>query len=164
MRSVKPLPIFLFFLVLSSCAPPDYSNILVTKAIDGDTLRLATGEKLRLIGIDTPEMYESEKLYRDAASSGEDISVIIARGRESHRFTQDLVENKTVSIEFDEEKYDDYGRLLGYAFLADGTFINAEIVKEGYAIPLTIRPNVRYADYIYRLYWQARQAKKGLWQ
>lgn len=164
MKSVKSPAILIFALVLCSCAPPDYSNILVVQAVDGDTLRLASGEKLRLIGIDTPEMYESEKLYRDAQNSGEDPSVIMTKGRESYIFTRDLVENKIVRIEFDEEKYDDYGRLLGYVFLPDGTFVNAQIVKEGYASPMTIKPNIRYADYIYRLYLQARRDKRGLWR
>ena len=151
-------------IVLTSCAKFDYENIYVTKVIDGDTLRLASGEDLRLIGIDSPEMFESNKLYRDAQNSGEDIRQIIAKGKRSWKFMEQLAQSKTIRLEFDEERYDKYGRLLAYAFLPDGTFINAQIVKEGYAKPYIIKPNVRYADLFYQLYWEAQKNKKGLWE
>jgi micrococcal nuclease len=142
----------------------DFSNILVTRAVDGDTLVLETGERVRLIGIDTPEMHESAKLYRDAQRSHNDIAVIQAMGRRSYKFTRHLVEGKRVSLEFDVEKRDRYKRLLAYVYLLDGTFVNAEIVKEGYASLMTYPPNVKYVDLFLRLYQEARQNKKGLWQ
>jgi micrococcal nuclease len=141
-----------------------YNDILVTRVIDGDTILIETGEKVRLIGIDTPEMHESSKLYRDSQRTGRDIRTIRAMGRRAFMFTENLVNGKRVRLEFDVEKYDKYGRLLAYVFLKDGTFVNAEIVKQGYASLMTIPPNVKYADLFLRLYQNARESRLGLWQ
>jgi micrococcal nuclease len=142
----------------------NYTDIMVKRAVDGDTLVLENGERVRLIGIDTPEMHESNKLYRDAQRSGQDISTIQKLGRRAYEFTKNLVEGKRVSLEFDVEKYDKYGRVLAYVYLKDGTFVNAEIVKEGYASLMTIPPNVKYADLFLRLYREARENRRGLWK
>lgn len=142
----------------------NYSDILVTRAVDGDTLVLETGERVRLIGIDTPEIHTSKKLYRDAQRTNQDVAAIQKLGLRSYKFTKDLVEGKRVSLEFDVEKYDKYDRLLAYVYLKDGTFVNAEIVKQGYASLMTYPPNVKYADLFLRLYREAREAKRGLWQ
>jgi len=142
----------------------NYADILVTRAVDGDTLVLESGERVRLIGIDTPEMHESKKLYRDAQRTQQDISTIQALGRQSYEFTRNLVEGKRVSLEFDVEKYDRYKRLLAYVYLKDGTFVNAKIVEEGYASLMTYPPNVKYADLFLKLYRQARENKRGLWK
>jgi len=142
----------------------DYSDIMVKRAVDGDTLVLENGERLRLIGIDTPEMHESNKLYRDASRTGQDIKTIQELGRRAYKFTRDLVESKRVRLEFDVEKKDKYGRLLAYVYLKDGTFVNAEIVKQGYASLMTIPPNIRYADLFLKLYQEARENRRGLWK
>jgi micrococcal nuclease len=142
----------------------NYTDILVKRVIDGDTLQLETGERLRLIGIDTPEMHESDKLYRDAQRTKQDISTIKELGRRAYEFTKKLVEGKRVSLEFDVEKYDKYGRLLTYVYLKDGTFVNAEIVRGGYASLMTIPPNVKYANLFLKLYQEARNNRRGLWK
>jgi len=142
----------------------DYSDILVTRAVDGDTLVLENGERVRLIGIDTPEMHESAKLDRDARSTGQDPSVIQQLGRQSYEFTKNIVEGKRVSLEFDAQRFDKYKRLLAYVYLLDGTFVNAEIVKQGYASLMRIPPNVKYAVLFQKLYAEARQEKRGLWK
>ena len=142
----------------------DYTNILVTRAVDGDTLVLENKERVRFIGIDTPEMHESNKLFRDAQRSGQDVKTIQALGRRAYEFTKNLVEGKRVSLEFDVEKHDKYGRLLAYVYLKDGTFVNAEIVKQGFASLMTIPPNVKYADLFKELYQEARETRSGLWQ
>ncbi len=164
MKTAHSIILILLVFIFTSCEKNDYSKIVVIEVIDGDTLRLETGQSVRLIGIDCPEMYESDKLYRDARNTGKDIGMIIAQGEQAHRFTQGLVKGKVVSVEFDQEKYDSYGRLLAYVFLADGTFVNTEIVKHGYARPLTIAPNLKYADWIQQLYWEAQQKGRGLWK
>lgn len=152
------LSIVILSLACASCVKTDYNNILVSKVIDGDTLRLVTGEKVRLLGIDTPEMYESDKLSRDARRTGENIKTITARGRESYKFTKKLVEGKRVKLEFDVERKDKYGRLLAHVFIPnEQLFVNAEILKEGYAEVMVIPPNLKYADYFQGLY---REAKK----
>jgi len=165
-------------LFLTSCAQANYTDILVTKVFDGDTLRLANGEKVRLLGIDTPEMYESDKLFRDAQETRQDIRTIMAMGRESYKFTRELVEGKRVRLEFDVEKRDKYGRLLAYVHIPMHQlrhledykdlsrlelFLNAEIIKQGYAEPMIIPPNLKYGDYFQGLYQEARENKRGLW-
>jgi endonuclease YncB( thermonuclease family) len=142
----------------------NYADILVRRVIDGDTLQLESGEKVRLIGIDTPETHESEKLHRDASRTKQDIATIKELGRVAYEFTKNLVEGKRVNLEFDVVKHDRYGRVLAYVYLKDGTFVNAEIVKQGYASLLTIPPNVKYADLLLELYRQARENRRGLWQ
>ena len=142
----------------------NYDAILVMRVVDGDTLKLANGDRVRLIGIDTPEMHESQKLYRDSKKSGQDVKTIQALGRRAYAFTKGLVEGKTVKLEFDVEKRDKYGRLLAYVYLSDGTFVNAQIVKEGYASIMTYPPNVMHADEFLQLYRQARDSKVGLWK
>jgi micrococcal nuclease len=142
----------------------DYSNILVTRAVDGDTLVLENNERVRLIGIDTPEMHESDKLNRDAQRSGQDVEAIKHLGRQSYEFTKKLVEGKRVRLEFDVERYDKYKRILAYVYLEDQTFVNAKIVQEGYASLMTYPPNVKYADLFLKLYQEARQNQRGLWK
>ena len=142
----------------------NYTNILVTRVIDGDTLELETGERLRLIGIDTPEMHDSTKLTRDSQRTRRDINTIKKLGRQAYQFTRQLVEGRRVSLEFDVERYDKYNRLLAYVFLKDGTFVNAKIIEEGYASLMTIPPNVKYANLFLRLYQKSRAETRGLWK
>ena len=143
----------------------NYADILVQRAVDGDTLKLENGERVRLIGIDTPEMHESDKLYRDSQRTGQDVRTIQALGRRAYEFTKKIVEGQRVSLEFDVEKYDKYGRLLAYVYLKkDRTFVNAEIIKQGYASLMTFPPNVKYADLFLKLYREARENNRGLWK
>lgn len=142
----------------------NYADILAKRVIDGDTIQLETGERVRLIGIDTPEMHESNKLYRDSQRTQQDISTIQKLGRRAYEFTRNLVEGKRVSLEFDIEKHDKYGRLLAYVYLKNGTFVNAEIVRQGYASLMTIPPNVKYSDLFLKLYREARENRRGLWK
>jgi len=141
-----------------------YNHILVKRAVDGDTLVLGNNERVRLIGIDTPEMHESDKLNRDAQRNQQEVEAIKQLGRESYAFTKQLVEGKYVRLEFDVEKFDKYGRTLAYVYLEDGTFVNAKIVEEGFASLMTYPPNVKYADLFLKLYRQARENQRGLWR
>lgn len=142
----------------------DYSDILVQRVVDGDTLKLENGERVRLIGIDTPELHESDKLQRDSQRSGQEEKIIKAMGKQAYEFTKNLVEGKRVRLEFDLERADRYGRLLAYVYLQDGTFVNAEIIKQGYASLMTFAPNVKYVDLFRKLYAQARENQRGLWK
>ena len=141
----------------------NYDHILVKRAVDGDTLVLENGQRVRLIGIDTPETHINNRLYRQAQRSQTDIQTIISLGKEAYKFTRNLVEGKRVRLEFDVEKYDKYNRLLCYVYLEDDTFVNAKIVQEGYASLLTIPPNVKYVDLFRALYQEARENNRGLW-
>ena len=142
----------------------DHADILVTRVYDGDTIMLANGERVRLTGIDTPESSENRKLVRDAKRSGQDAQDIMRMGRRASAFTRGLVNGRRVRLEFDIQQRDKYGRLLAYVYrLDDGLFINAEIIRSGYAYPMTIPPNVRHADEFKELFREARAGKRGLW-
>jgi micrococcal nuclease len=111
---------------------------------------LDTGEKLRYIGIDTPETKHPRK-------------PVEYFGKEASAVNTKLVSGKDILVEFDVVKRDKYGRLLGYVFLPDGTFINAELVKQGYAKVYTYPPNVRYAALFRQLQAEAVKQRRGLW-
>jgi micrococcal nuclease len=122
----------------------------VRRVIDGDTIVLNNRERLRYIGIDTPELGHRKQDIRNMAE--------IAK-----QFNKELVGDQEILLEYDVEVRDRYGRLLAYVFLKDGTFVNAELVRQGYALIMTITPNVKYADRFLRLQREARQAKRGFW-
>lgn len=124
------------------------------RVVDGDTIVLAGGERLRYIGIDTPETVDPRR-------------PVEAFGHEAARYNLQLVEGREVRIELDVQERDRYGRLLGYVYVTgdDGreVFVNAELVRQGYARVSTWPPNVRYAEYFHQLEREARQAGRGLW-
>ena len=122
----------------------------VQRVVDGDTVVLAGGERVRYIGVDTPELHHPTKPVQPYA-------------REASEFNRRLVEGKPVRLEYDVQRRDRYGRLLAYVYLEDGTFVNAELVRQGYAQLLTIPPDVKHADLFVRLQKEAREAGRGLW-
>jgi micrococcal nuclease len=69
-----------------------------------------------------------------------------------------------VRLEFDVQERDRYGRLLAYVYLEDGTFVNAEILRQGYGVLLTVPPNVKFAEEFLEIQRQAREAGRGLWK
>ena len=144
--SQRILLTFLLLLTLNlfSCAPRITEEIyLVIKVIDGDTVELASGEKLRYIGIDTPE--KDDPFYQEAKD-----------------FNRQLVQGKKIKLEFDVQEKDKYGRLLGYVYAGD-TFVNAELLKVGLAVLYTYPPNVKYVDYFTEIQKEARHEKRGIW-
>ncbi|UCD15010.1 MAG: thermonuclease family protein [Candidatus Omnitrophota bacterium] len=154
---IKKLFFLLLFLISCTCPQKilqDYSHIKVTEVIDGDTVKLANGKFLRYLGIDTPEVRLKE--------GGRFIYSPQPFAKEAKRFNQRLVEGKFVRVEFDVEKTDKYRRLLGYCFLND-TFVNAVLVKEGFACVYTRPPNVKYADVLVDSQRKARKEKRGMW-
>lgn len=136
----------------------------VAKVIDGDTIELDNGERVRLIGIDTPEIHFNSKLMRDAKKTGQDYNTIISLGKKAKNFTLEIADGEKVRLEFDVEARDRYKRLLAYVYLKDGRMLNAEIVKEGYGFVYTVPPNVKYSDLFIRLQREAREQNRGLWQ
>lgn len=127
--------------------PNDARQVRVTRVVDGDTIELAGRGKARLIGVDTPEVYGGRECFGDQAS----------------QFTKREVGGKPVRFTVGREQRDRYGRLLVYVWRADGQSLNARLVAGGYARPLTIRPNDRYAPLFARLSRRARQNEQGLW-
>lgn len=160
----------LLFLLILSLSHPLYAQESgkVRSVIDGDTLKIiyrGKEERVRLIGIDAPESKINPKAEKDANRSGEDLKTIISMGKKATRFVERLVKpGDRVSIEFDVEKRDKYGRLLGYIYLSDGRMLNEEIVKAGYANLLTYPPNVKYQETFLKAYREARENKRGLWK
>jgi micrococcal nuclease len=127
----------------------------VVRVVDGDTIvvHLAGGdEKVRLIGIDTPETVDPRKPVQ-------------CFGREASNRTKELLPPGTaVRLERDVEARDRYGRLLAYVYrVRDGTFVNLALAEEGYAQPLTIPPNVAYTARFAAAASAARAAHRGLW-
>jgi endonuclease YncB( thermonuclease family) len=128
----------------------NHDLFICEKVIDGDTIRLSNGEKVRLIGVDTPEFYHPLK-------------PIEFYTKEATAFTKKLVEGKKVRLEYDNEKRDKYGRLLAYVYLEDGTFLNAEIIKQGYGFAYTKYP-FKYLEQFKEYEKQAREKELGLWK
>jgi len=145
-------------------SPKNNTYYTVSRVIDGDTIVLSDGRRVRLIGIDTPEVYFSAKLLRDSKKSGRDIKTIQGFGKRASAFTKELCFGKKVILEYDIERYDRYKRTLAYVFLEDGTFVNAKIVQEGFAQVMTVVPNVKYANLFLKLQQEAREASRGLWR
>ena len=166
--------LFFIFSIFALLSPADSGQRsyeqradVVLRVVDGDTLTInhnGRKESIRLIGIDTPESKPNKKAKKDATRSNEDLRTIVSLGKEAAQFVRTLVHpGDPVFIEFDRQTRDKYGRLLGYVYLADGTMLNEEIVRAGYASLMTYPPNVRYQDRFLRAYHDARENNRGLW-
>jgi micrococcal nuclease len=126
----------------------------VVRVVDGDTVVVRTGgheQRVRYIGVDTPESVKPGtpvQCFAKAASAA----------------NKRLVEGQEVRLVGDAEARDRYGRTLAYVYrTSDGLFVNAELVRRGYAKPLTIPPNVAHALELRRLAAAARRDGRGLW-
>ena len=134
-------------------APPGQATVI--KVVDGDTIRAqlgSTNESVRFIGIDTPETHGRGGLRE-------------CFGQEATKRLQTLLpEGAAVTIVRDVEARDRYGRLLAYVYRAsDGLFVNLAMARDGYAVSLTIPPNVAHADEFAAAAGDARRAERGLW-
>jgi micrococcal nuclease len=134
---------------------PDGDWVTVYKVVDGDTFwgRSAEGNeiKVRLTGIDAPESRKSGQ------------KEVQYFGKEASAYVRQLISGKQVKLVYDVRKTDRYNRTLAYVYLEDGTFLNAHLVEQGYAILMTIPPNVRHANLFVRLQEEARESGRGLW-
>jgi micrococcal nuclease len=121
---------------------------MVVRVVDGDTVELRSAGKSRLIGVDTPEVFGGQECF----------------GREASAFSKRVLRpGLRVRVERDVEERDQYGRTLIYLRLPDGRSFNELLLAEGYAVPLTIPPNVRHAERFVRLARRARERTAGLW-
>jgi micrococcal nuclease len=137
--------------------PPDNPVYCrVTRIVDGDTFWAEDGRgksiKVRLTGVDAPETHNTRRKLKSPYAG------------ESALYLAKMIGGKKVRLEFDVSRYDQYGRTLAYVYLVNGTFVNAELVRNGYAMVMTVPPNVRYADYFTDLAGKARKHKRGLWR
>jgi len=127
----------------------------VRNVIDGDTIELATGHLVRYIGVDAPE--SRRKVGQVWVKDPEPFS---QAATEANR---QLVQGKRVRLAYDVQTRDRFGRLLAYVYVGH-RMVNADLLAGGYAQPLTIPPNVRYAERFRALAQEARRARRGLWR
>ena len=137
---------------LPRAAEPASAWAYVVRAVDGDTIEVRVGgrlEDVRYIGVDTPETVKPD-------------TPVQCFGPQASHFDHRLVEHRRVRLVFGVERRDVYGRLLSYVYLGK-RFVNAELVRRGFARTLTIAPNDRYAERFKRLEIAAAKAGRGLW-
>jgi micrococcal nuclease len=148
MRKNLFLIAIIFSLLLSNIAYA--KEYVVKKIIDGNTIQLDTGETVKYIGIEAPKINLKE--------GGSEFFA-----KETKKYNQKLVFMKKVRLEFDKEKTDKEGRTLAYVFVKK-VFVNAELVKLGYAKASIIPPNEKYKNMFLDYEKKAMQSEKGLWQ
>lgn len=148
MSKRSPLLFFILcsHLLFSSSFAQEY---YVKKVVDGDTIVLSNGLKVRYIGIDAPELHHKNK-------------DVVAMGEKAKEYNKSLVSGKKVRLEYDVEQHDKYGRALAYVYV-DELFINAAMLKEGYAMVYTLPPNLKYQELFITLQKEARDNGRGLW-
>lgn len=137
----------------AAVAEPRALEGLVVRVVDGDTVHVRVGariEKVRYIGVNTPEVHHPTK----GAEPG---------GHEATRENARLVAERRVRLELDVQTRDRYGRLLAYVWVGE-VMVNAELVRRGYAQVMTVPPNIRYQNLFLRLQRDAREAGRGLWR
>jgi len=140
-RKTWLLAIALLLLLLPGCtSPPDTAT--VTHVIDGDTIIIEGGYRVRYIGIDTPE--------------------VEAFGMEAWQANHRLVEGKEVRLERDVSETDKYGRLLRYVYVND-IFVNAELVRQGLTKAKAYPPDIKYQDYLEAMEAEARSEGRAMW-
>jgi len=139
----------------SSTGGGTHASARVTRVVDGDTVHVRIGdgdEAVRYIGVDTPETVKPH-------------TPVQCFGKAASAYNHRLIEGQAVRLRFDAERRDRYGRLLAYVYRArDGLFINAALVRGGYATTLTIPPNTAHAAQFATLERRARERRKGLWR
>ena len=118
---------------------------VVARVVDGDTFHLEDGRKVRLIGINTPEKKSNDPLNREATA-----------------LLKELVDGKTVTLEFDAERTDQFKRTLAHVFVGD-VYVNGEIVRQGLAYCYTWKPNTAHTDDLAPFQLDARDKGRGLW-
>lgn len=126
-------------------------ELTVTKIIDGDTIELSDGTKVRYIGIDTAELGKNSQCFAE----------------EAKKKNEELVLGKAVELEKDVSETDQYKRLLRYVYVGeaeDRIMINEELVRGGFAQVSTYPPDVKYKDKFLELQNKARNSDVGLWK
>ena len=160
MRRIAPFVLLLLAVVALLASRRDhprataFGRAQVLRVVDGDTIRVRLGdrtERVRYIGVDTPE----------SVKPGTPVQCYAKRAAAANAA---LVAGRSVRLVGDVEQRDRYGRLLAYVYREpDGAFVNARLVRDGYARTLTIAPNVAHARQFAALAHTARESGRGLW-
>lgn len=130
---------------------PKSDMSLVTRIIDGDTFEIETKQKVRLIGIDTPELNKSNNLDPECF------------GTQSAQKLSELILNKKVRMEKDISQTDRFGRLLRYVYV-DTVFVNKQLVESGYALAKNYPPDTKFKDIFSKSQKSAQEVKVGMWK
>jgi micrococcal nuclease len=156
-NSIKSAIFILFLsLLLSGCAKT------VVRIVDGDTIVLSNGNKIRLIGVDTPESHYNKKIERDVVRSKCKADDIIKMGAQSADYLSNLLLGNKIRLKYDNQRKDMYGRSLGYVFTKDGTFINEKIIADGYG-RVYLSTSFKFKKKFKQAETDAKAKKKGLW-
>lgn len=134
----------------SDISQDESGSMRVKRVVDGDTIELESGEKVRYIGVNTPESVKVN-------------SPVECFGKEASAKNKELVEGKSIRLEKDVSDKDRYGRHLRFVYLEDGTFVNDTLVREGYARVSTFPPDVAKAEQFKLAEREARDNHRGLW-
>ncbi len=182
MKAPRFLPILLFLAILPAWGGhPKGPAAVLLKVYDGDTVQVrwipegketpkfGSGggqvDKVRLIGIDAPEEWESDKLELDVKKTHRSADSIRMAGFKAGEKLRSLAPPGTeVFLEFDRERRDKYGRLLAYLWRKDGLMLNREMVRAGFAKAYQVKPNTRHLPEFWKLSRSAMKAKLGLWK
>ena len=121
----------------------------VQRVVDGDTVVLSEMGPVRLIGVDTPETQDPPKPVQ-------------YYGSEASAFLQSMLSGQSVRVEYDHQRRDKYQRTFAYLFLSDGTFVNREIIRQGFGHAYLTYP-FAYAEDFRAAEREAREAERGLW-
>jgi endonuclease YncB( thermonuclease family) len=139
----------------ANLVPPEYRDQVQVRPstpsseAPSQALIINGGGKVRYTGLNTPETHHPDKLPEYC-------------GQEAFEANRRLVAGKTVRLEFDERRRDRYGRLLAYVYVGN-LFVNAELIRQGYAQVSTYKENRRYHEDFTRLQRSAIEARRGLW-
>ena len=161
-----------------SCGPADRlpAEGRIVEVVDGDTVRVQGGgttQRVRLIGVDTPESRPGEKLDRDARRSGQDKALVMALGKRSCELTRRLCDGEACRLEYDPANAarghrDKYGRLLAFVWVADAEggelLVNAEVIRQGFGAAMTGFPfEAERKRAFVALEAEARAERRGIW-
>ena len=191
-RKISILLICLLLFPLSALASERYTLETIERVLSGDTFKLKSGKKVRLIGVDAPENKVNRKAKEDSRRTGQKLEDIIEMGEVATEWVRSRLEGKKIFLAYDVQREGYHKEELAYAFLDDVTnfyggivvwqpvknvkyewwqlpqgeefiFLNAVIIKGGYATSVRNPPNVRYADLFEQSYREAKENDEGLW-
>ncbi len=133
----------------------DINEALVSDVVDGDTIMLVGGRRLRYIGINTPEIMKRFGARWQYAPE--------PFAQKAKDYNRALIGERKIRLEYDKDKEDAYGRLLAYAYNYNGEMINSKMISEGYASVYTFPPNVKYYDLFLKAQEEAIANRRGIW-
>lgn len=146
-KSVFLTVLILVIIILTGCNQQE--EVYIERVIDGDTIKTAAGDSIRLIGVDTPEI--------DWENNDSEFYAQKAR-----LFTEKMLLNKNIALEYDSEKEDHYGRILAYVFY-EGENFNEILIEKGYASLMIVEPNSKYELDFKKAAAEARSQNLGVW-